>query len=1116
MAKGDGGSVWAGSAVDGLQLPVAPDYKPAFNDDAGWQLLLHSDVFEWLTEPATEGALRKRVYFVLREMLVNGKSGRVKSVRGAGKGWLRSPLGGTGGFHYYLWWAPHSSSAVDGAGLDDRQILVRRVRHHDETHLGLDPGGPENWLPISLEEVFQPEGDSPFTEQQMAIATHGDKPVTLVKGTPGSGKTTALWLAGSFSNGPRSLYITYSRGLARTATDYFRAFGPEESPVTVLTFEDLLVDLAGAVPGSIDFMAPTSGAERLAEQLSDFRLKLGQWKDRWDELYAELHAHSVGRALPIPFREMGGTEGPILSTSNYLKTRKDVLSKAQAEIVDKVAQRLVESDAIERLFPGPSHARRLLLGAGEPPPASFAGVTSIMVDEVQDLTQVEAMFLLTLTLRIAVAEGKMPRLLIAGDEAQTVRPTDFKWDWLNDLTVAVLGRRLGAREPHALDANLRSPKLIASVIESSRLQYRRFDKELRPGGATAVQADDTTVGRVLYCRAREDQNWEDVAAFFAGTPSAQLVYPGHRLPSDLPVPRIDDDPVDIATSDQVKGLDFPVVGIVDAGRREQELIDIAAKADTQPVLSLWGRTLADQFHVAVSRSTETLVLLDRGVTDHTDTVRELCGADARAEMEEIDPDGLQQLVDEESDHVDLLLAQLERIRQVLDDDPERALRLAVSAHRMLERARSSDTVLNDIVQDTLRLRGVAAAIALERGGLNLDEQRRTHFRDEARRWLAEVDLGELYGVVARIQPSMLEQPASVDVGSHIREASRRHPDVTRQLPELLAPFEGLLLRWVKALPEADLPENETEILDLLDVLDELVAVLEAKHPELPEARNDIVGEQAARLAESEQFERALLLHRRLPTTDVDFIGACFGGMGEWRQASELFESSGRLDDALRCAREIPDIELALRLASTERPDVADRMRWANEFVVGLDPADLAHGEPISGAEHDHLAAHMAEALAAARVAVPGPSQWATRAESEPVPEDDHLRAASEDQVAGTPSPLEDAEPTVARIPEDVEIETIEFSGGKRSDCDEPGTRSRGSDRGAGPGRRARHHDRPVPRDLPRVGRSCTRRLLSASRGDGLQSPTTGGPLVRSPTRTRPAGRSSSDQAQRHR
>ncbi len=188
MAKDDGGSVWAGSAIDGLQLPVPPDYRPAFNDDAGWELLLHSDVFEWLTDPATDGALRKRVYFVLREMLVSGQSGRVKSVRGAGKGWLRTPLGGSGGFHYYLWWAPHSSSAVDGAGLEDRQILVRRVRHHDETNLGLDPGVLDDWIPITLEEVLQPEGDSPFTEQQMAIATHGDKPVTIVKGTPGSGQ----------------------------------------------------------------------------------------------------------------------------------------------------------------------------------------------------------------------------------------------------------------------------------------------------------------------------------------------------------------------------------------------------------------------------------------------------------------------------------------------------------------------------------------------------------------------------------------------------------------------------------------------------------------------------------------------------------------------------------------------------------------------------------------------------------------------------------------------------------------------------------------------------------------------------------------------------------------
>ncbi len=769
-------------------------------------------------------------------------------------------------------------------------------------------------------------------------------------------------------------------------------------------------------------MAPTSGAERLAGHLSDHRQGLGQWTDRWDELYAELHAHSVGRALPVEFRGIDKTTGPVLSTAGYMKARKDVLSKAQAGIVDKVAQRLVEDDAIERLFPGPSHARRLLLGVDEPPPARFAGVTSIMVDEIQDLTQVEAMLLLTLTLRIAVAEGKMPKLLIAGDEAQTVRPTDFSWDWLGDLIATVLGRRLGAREPHALDANLRSPKLIASVIESSRLQYRRFEKDLRPGGATTVRADETTVGRVLYCRAPEDQDWADVAAFFAGTPSAQLVYPGHRLPADLPVPTVDDEAVDLATSDQVKGLDFPLVGIVDAGRREQELIDIAAKAETQPVLSLWGRTLADQFHVAVSRSTETLVLLDRGDIDHTTTVRALIGEEASAEMEEVEPDGLHQLVDEESDPADLLLAQLERIRQVLDDDPERALRLAVSAHRMLERARSSDTVLDEIVHDTLRIRGVAAAIALNRRGPSLDEQRREHFLQEATRWLGEVDLGELYGVVARVEPSVLEEPAAAGVVSNVREAGRRHTDVARQLPELLAPFQNLLVRWVQVLPDAELSDDDEQVIKVLDTLEELVEALETDHPELPEARNGIVEAQAARAADSGRFERALLLHRRLPTTDIDFVAACLEGMGQWREASELFESRGRGDDALRCAREIPDFDLALRLAGPERSDVADRLRWATELVAGLDPTDLALGEPLTEAEHAFLTAHVAEALGGARNAVPGVSSWAKPPEATSPPEVDDLTAVAEDRIAVEPALPEEAEPTVATLPEDEAIE----------------------------------------------------------------------------------------------
>lgn len=964
-------TIWSTSDLDTLQLPAPPDWRPEFNDEAGWRVFLDEDVFEWLTADTSDVALRKRAFHCLRELLVSGRCGRVKSVRGAAKGWLRTPLGGSGGFHFYLWWAPYGTPAVRSAGLEERDILVRSVRHHDDTGLALDAGSPERRHLVRLDDVLQPSGDSPFTSDQIDIATKAENPVRLVRGAPGSGKTTALWLAGSFATGTKAIYVTYSRGLARTAEDYFRAFGPSGTAIDVMTFEDLLVELADAEPGSIDFMAPTSGAEALAAALDGYRQKLGPWTNRIDELYAELHAHKVGRALPVEFRGVPSSMGSMLPSDAYLKARTGALGAPAAKASDAVGSFLETEGLVDRLFPGPSQARKLLVDHTEPPPLRFQYASALFVDEVQDLTPVEAMLVLNLAARVGVASGTMPSLLIAGDEGQTVRPTDFSWRWLADLIDAVLGRRLGARTDHTLSENLRAPRILASVIEHSREQYRRFDKEYRPGGMTYADTDQTAISRVLYCRMAGEDDWGQVRSFFGGQPSAQLVYPGYRVPADYSAPVDDESPeVDVATSDQVKGLDYSVVGVLDAGRRERELEGLAAQADANAIVSLWGRTLADQFRVAVSRATETLVLLDRGEEDFTSTVHDLIGPHASAALEEIDADGLVELLDDEVDPGELLAAQIEEVSRILDDDPERALRRIRSAHRIVERARVSGDLSDVQETETLRLHGVAAAVAVVRGGANLDDKTRRRYQAEAREWLEKSGLGDLYASVTAIDGRLASDPLGGSTIEAVRNATSALAEIARRLPELEAPMRMSLVRWVQRVSTTPLPIDESRADGALDTLDGLMTALENRHPELLGLRDACVRGEAVRAADSERWERALELHRRAPSSDDEqFETMCLEHLERWEEAADLHEAEGRLEDALRCVREIPDFERAARLA--EDPWVVERMRWATELTRSTDSALLAFGAPITGAERAALEARLAEALDAAEASAPG-------------------------------------------------------------------------------------------------------------------------------------------------
>ena len=138
----------------------------------------------------------------------------------------------------------------------------------------------------------------------------------------------------------------------------------------------------------------------------------------------------------------------------------------------------------------------MLRDVNDPPPPRLLGATCILVDEVQDLTHIESLLLLNVIARIGTASGTLPRVILAGDESQTVRPTDFKWSSLNTLLTTVFGSNIKL-EDISLEENLRSPLQIAKFVEATRSQYSILEKNLKPSGLTYTHVNDATIGRVI-------------------------------------------------------------------------------------------------------------------------------------------------------------------------------------------------------------------------------------------------------------------------------------------------------------------------------------------------------------------------------------------------------------------------------------------------------------------------------------------------------------------------------------------------------------------------------------------------------------------------------------------
>jgi len=162
-----------------------------------------------------------------QRLSVDARRLHYKPTLGINRGWRRSRLGGNHGSHFYAW-APKNAIPLNEPGtftdVPDGAVFLRDIRHHDDHSLLVPHSFDTYYMPVTVRELRREEyAPVPWTQSQTRFAS-ARQPVRLLKGHPGSGKTTALWHAVDSSGAERVLYVTYSRDLAALARDYFDRF----------------------------------------------------------------------------------------------------------------------------------------------------------------------------------------------------------------------------------------------------------------------------------------------------------------------------------------------------------------------------------------------------------------------------------------------------------------------------------------------------------------------------------------------------------------------------------------------------------------------------------------------------------------------------------------------------------------------------------------------------------------------------------------------------------------------------------------------------------------------------------------------------------------------------
>lgn len=929
-----------------------PSETVNFKDSLTRKVLIHGDFLDWINDPASDRKFVKKARFQIKYLLAHGFCPNGKSVVGEAKGWMRAALGGRGGFQYYMWHCGHASEVGQKLGLLAGQYAVRTVRHHDETGEFLEPGSLDvDYLEFTPNDIEGSAEDSYYTDNQQKVAISSTATVQTLRGYPGSGKTTCLWLAANHASSRQVLYVTYSEGLAREAREFFDAFSQEGVFVDVVTYSDLVQHLADERDDAPSLLGVERAVEKMASLLPARKDLVGQWDGHFHELYAELHANGVGRALPIDFGGVRGTADDCLEVETYLKLRSESLGESMAVSAARILEFLKANGHIAELFPGPTKSRRLLADVNDPPTERLANVGTVLVDEVQDLTVTEAFLMLNLVARIGVSSGVLPRMVFAGDESQTVRPTDFRWANLKNLLTLVLGDSVETDDV-GLEQNLRSPFQIAKFVEATRSQYALFEKGDRPAGITYTEVNESLSGRLLYCALQGDEEWNELVDVFSRLPRARMVYPGFTSPLGLTDGSSDSS--NIVTSSEVKGLDFDVVALVDAGAKQLQLRRLLEKREDEPHAEVFGRTMADQYRVAASRASEKLVLLDRNGNDHYEEVVRLCEdrKDLSVELERVDIRQLKSVLEENLDQEALIRSLIEDARRIIDDHPEKAILRVRSIVKQFESFERLNTVPSDLRFEVARLRGVSALVGVLRG-VDVPSAPTELLLKEARSVFNQIDLGKAYESVQKLAEAR-ESWSSQSYLDLLVEGAENLDQIARELPEVRRWHTAKLRTWLDQLQKSDCPTDETRAKRVLATASILIGTLTREFGDIDGLDERVSRRWIESLVGQRKWRFALTLLENLVERDYATEGDCHAALLSFREAVRAYELAGEPAKALKSARSIPDVDLSIRIAKEfELPELST-LSWLKGIDSSLTEHSVANLGDLTPAEKQHL------------------------------------------------------------------------------------------------------------------------------------------------------------------
>ncbi len=591
-------------------------------------------------------SIRRKALWAQVLLGTRGRTPSVKGTTGLNARWRRTPVQGN---HYYMWWIPKSELGFDRdrERLDQQltqSILVHSIRHHDQTDEPIELGSLTDYeeIPIaSLDPRYEEQTEVSTKVQQEYVA------LATVKGLPGSGKTISLlYLARDLAKRNdlhKILYITYTSRLKRAAHEFLQAQGEAiAQKVRVATLSEIETQLTELPAQHEPFGELTNFSDFLDLQSNAL---LGPWRRYPQTLFTEIRAHLLGKTFPPGYQLPSARALELMTYSAGLDATAYGSSRGldyeAADLACRLAERAQQNFYFQDQKAAYLAIQRLQRGKL---PRWLAELDALVIDEVQDLTLVQIAMLGEIVRERQRQQSNAPfAFVVAGDESQIVQPSGFDWGATKDL----LGEQVGTwPEEFEFSYQRRSPYNLARLIDNSWNFYGNLPRRLRPSGrrqaflyeTVGLDATDAGNGQLFLCLPPElpskrqltngsptmlpAQQWQDLLDELVAKPGRVIVDLSENLHRILhPLLATDNESEEaIFLPREIKGLERTTVILHGLNALYERAVDLCHNHHSDLIPRFEARRLFDEMRVALSRSTDRLVIMEEAGAPVLDTL----------------------------------------------------------------------------------------------------------------------------------------------------------------------------------------------------------------------------------------------------------------------------------------------------------------------------------------------------------------------------------------------------------------------------------------------------------------------------------------------------------------